>query len=165
MTDGEFKSMVLPQYRQMYLTAFAILRNVDDASDTVQDVISSLWIKHDRLELPDNIAAFCNKTVRNSCIDRLRSNSKRYFDRIELLHMMASDTQTDSEASLNMTKSFITRILFRFKEKYRNILILNIFSQLSNEEISKITGETPENVRVILSRGRRYIKDYLKNEQ
>lgn len=43
MTSGEFKDRVLPCYRQMYATAFAILRNPDDASDAVQDAISVLW--------------------------------------------------------------------------------------------------------------------------
>lgn len=36
MTDGEFNSILLPQYRQMYATAFAILRDSDDASDAVR---------------------------------------------------------------------------------------------------------------------------------
>lgn len=165
MTDGEFKSTLLPQYRQMYATAFAILRNPDDAADIVQDVISSLWQKHEKMAVPDNIQAFCNRTVRNSCIDHIRLNSKRFFERIDTMYMVESDSKTDTDVSLSSTKSFISNILLRMKKKHQKILILSIFSQFSNDEISAITGETPENVRVILSRGRKHIKDYLKNEK
>ena len=65
MTDGEFKRILLPQYRQMYTTAFAILRDPDDASDAVQDTISTLWQKHEGMAIPENVSAFCNRTIRN----------------------------------------------------------------------------------------------------
>lgn len=77
--------------------------------------------------------------------------------------MMASDMEADTEISLRTTQSCISDILLRFKEKQRRILILSIFSQLSNDEISVITGESSDNIRAILSRGRKKIKEYLNN--
>ncbi|MDE6380760.1 MAG: sigma-70 family RNA polymerase sigma factor [Muribaculaceae bacterium] len=166
MTDGEFKRILLPQYRQMYATAFAILRDPDDASDAVQDTISALWQKHKRMVVPENVGAFCNRTIRNHCIDRIRQNSNRFFDRITSLYLMIpSDTSTDSEASFTSTSSLIMKYLAQLNERYRKVLTLSIFSQLSNNEISDATGESPENVRVILSRGRKTIKEFLKNEK
>ena len=165
MTDGEFKRILMPQYRQMYAAAFAILRDPDDASDAVQDTISALWLKHEGMVIPENVAAFCNRSIRNHCIDRIRQNSNRYFERIDTLYMIPSDTTTDSEASFSSTSSLIMRCLARLNELHRKVMILSLFSQLSNNEISTATGESPENVRVILSRGRKTIKDYLKNER
>ena len=165
MTDGEFNRIVLPHYQQMYATAFAILRDPDDASDAVQDTISSLWQKHHYLVIPDNVIAFCNQTIRNHCIDRLRVDSKRYFERIETMFQLPTSTNADSEASLSSTSEFIMKCLAKLNKRHREILTLSIFSQLSNDEISTVTGETPINVRVILSRGRKTIKEYLKNEQ
>lgn len=153
----------MPCYRQMYLTAFAILRNRDDASDVTQDLILSLWQRHETIPVPDNPAAFCVTMARNHCIDRLRHNSKNYFENIDSLYMMASDMEADTEISLRTTQSCISDILLRFKEKQRRILILSIFSQLSNDEISVITGESSDNIRAILSRGRKKIKEYLNN--
>ncbi|MDE6637610.1 MAG: sigma-70 family RNA polymerase sigma factor [Muribaculaceae bacterium] len=165
MTDGEFKRIVLPHYRQMYATAFAILRDPDEASDAVQDTISALWQKHSQMKPPDNVQAFCNRTIRNHCIDRLRENSKQYFERIETLHQLPTGSNADSEVSLSSTSEFIMKCLKRLNKRHREVLALSIFSQLSNDEISRATGESPENVRVILSRGRKTIKEYLKNEQ
>ncbi len=165
MTDGEFNRVLLPQYRQMYATAFAILRDPDDASDAVQDVISSLWQKHSELAIPDNVAAFCRQTIRNHCIDRIRGDSKRYFERIDALYNLPTGSKTDSEVSLSTTSAFIMKCLTTLNKRHREVLTLSIFSQLSNDEISKATGESPENVRVILSRGRKTIKEFLKNEQ
>ncbi len=165
MTDGEFNRILLPQYRQMYTTAFAILRDPDDASDAVQDVISLLWQKHHGMDIPDNVAAFCRQTTRNYCIDRIRSNSKRYFERIDTLYQIPTGTHTDSEVSLSSTSAFIMKCLTKLNKRHRDVLTLSIFSQLSTDEISKVTGESLENVRVILSRGRKTIKEFLKNEQ
>lgn len=165
MTDGEFNRMVLPQYRQMYTTAFAILRDPDDASDAVQDTISSLWQKHTCMSVPNNVIAFCNQTIRNHCIDRIRNDSKRYFERIDSLYQIPNGSHADSEISLSSTSAFIMKCLTKLNKRHREVLTLSIFSQLSNEEISTATGESPENVRVILSRGRKTIKELLKNEQ
>ncbi len=165
MTDGEFNSILLPQYRQMYSTAFAILRDPDDASDAVQDVVSTLWQKHYNLPIPDNEVAFCRQTIRNYCIDRIRGDSKRYFEKIETLYQLTTESNTDSDVSLSTTSDFIMKCLRKLNKRHREVLTLSIFSQLSNDEISRATGESPENVRVILSRGRKTIKEYLKNEQ
>lgn len=164
MTDGEFNRIILPHYRQMYATAFAILRDPDDASDAVQDTLSALWQKHHRLEVPDNAKSFCNRTIRNNCIDRIRQNSNRYFERIDSLYQLPSEYNTDSNASLTSTSILIMKYLAKLNVRHRKVLTLSIFSQLSNEEISVATGESPENVRVILSRGRKTIKKLLKNE-
>lgn len=165
MTDGEFKSIMLPCYQQMYATAFAILRNRDDASDAVQDCISQLWIKHELLNIPENPHGFCCRSVRNICIDRIREDSKRYFDNIDNLYEVATEDRTDSAASFHTSSARLVRILSRFKEKQRKVMILSIFSQLSSEEISGITGLSPENVRKILSRGRQQIKGYFSNDR
>lgn len=165
MTDGEFKSIMLPCYQQMYATAFSILRNKEDASDAVQDCISMLWIKHEHLNPPENPHGFCCRSVRNICIDRLREDSKRYFDSIDNLYDVATDERTDAAASFHTSSARIARILARFKDKQRKVLILSIFSQLSSEEISGVTGHSPENVRKILSRGRQQIKEYFSNDR
>lgn len=164
MTSGEFKSILLPCYRRMYATALAILRDADDASDAVQDTITALWQRHDRIAIPDNPPAFCCRSVRNTCIDRLRLNAKRYFDNIEGLCIVDTDVASDRDLSFNSMSAYIAELLSGFKEKQRKILLLSIFSQLSNNEICDITGETIENVRMILSRGRRKLKEYMNNE-
>lgn len=165
MTSGEFKSILLPCYRKMYATAITILRNADDASDAVQDTITALWQKHAKIPLPDNAEAFCCHSVRNVCIDRLRLNSKRYFENIEELCIVDTNVETDRDASLSTMSAYIAELLSGFKEKQRKILMFNIFSQLSNDEISDITGETNENVRMIISRGRKKLKEYLTHER
>ncbi len=164
MTSEEFKNILLPCYRRMYATALAILRNADDASDAVQDTITSLWQRHDAITIPDNPAAFCCRSVRNTCIDRLRLNARRYFDSLGILYNVESEITSDRDASLSNMQAYIAELLSGFKEKQRKILILNFFSQLTNDEISDITGETVENVRVIISRGRKKLKEKLKNE-
>lgn len=165
MTDGEFKDIFLPCYRKMYAVAYSIFRNADDASDTVQDVISVLWQGHNTLSVPEKPVAFCCQVTKNACIDRLRRDSKRYFDSIESAQMVITDSATDSAASYTSSIKRISGILSKFKEKQRKILCLNIFSQLSTQEISNLMGESEKNIRTILCRGRKKIKELLNDER
>lgn len=164
MTDQEFKNILLPCYRRMYAVAFAILRNADDASDAVQDAISSLWQRHNELLIPIDPIAYCCRIARNTCVDFLRRNSKSYFDNIEAADMLTSVSDTDSTVEYSSARKFILGLLSNFKDKQRKILVLNFFSQLSANEISKIMGESEENVRTILCRGRKKIKECLNDE-
>lgn len=167
MTGGEFENILLPCYKRMYATAFGILRNQDDASDAVQDAISALWQKHPSLPVPENPQAFCSRTVRNVCIDRLRINRERYFDNIDSLWTMAmaDDSATDKEISFASTSAYIINAMSALNEKHRRVLGLSIFSQLTTEEICSVTGESAVNVRMILSRGRKKLKELLKHER
>ncbi len=123
MTDAEFKDILLPCYRRMYAVAYAILRNADDASDAVQDAVSALWQRRGDLPVPDNSLAFCCRTMRNSCIDRLRIDSRRYFDNIDSADDIAAEGAADSLIAYNSAKERITGILSGVKEKQRKILV------------------------------------------
>lgn len=148
----------------MYAVAYGILRNSDDASDAVQDAMSSLWQRHDELLIPDNPIAFLSIATRNTCINILRSSSKRYFENIETVNLMMSGNTTDSSAEYSSARTRILEILSDFKDKQRKIIVLSIFSQLSTNEISKVMEESEENVRTILCRGRKKIKERINNE-
>lgn len=160
MTETEYRKQIVSCYRGMYAVAFRIFRNVDDASDAVQETMTRLWEKRTETTLPDNPAAFCNVAVRNTCLNMLR---QRRFDSLEGIDL-PSASPTDAGASYNSALSHLRSLLADFPEKQRKILILSFISQLSNTEITEATGESEANVRQILSRGRQKLKTLLSHE-
>lgn len=157
MDSSAFKHLLLPHYRRMYATAMVILRNSEDASDAVQEAFTRLWERRDELPNIDNPEAYCVTTIKRICIDRLRSNTVAINEITEdsLLISDDSDTQADNRESLQL----VTLLMNKLPEQQRQVLQLRAFNECSFEEIESITGLTSVNVRTLLSRGRRRLKE------
>lgn len=157
MDSSAFKHLLLPHYRRMYSTAMVILRNSDDASDAVQEAFTRLWERRDELPNIDNSEAYCVTTIKRICIDRLRSKTVTINDITEdtLLISDNSDIHADNRESLQL----VTLLMNQLPEQQRQVLQLRAFNECSFEEIESITGLTSVNVRALLSRGRRRLKE------
>lgn len=157
MDSSAFKRLLLPHYRRMYATAITILRNSDDASDAVQEAFTRLWEKRDDLPNIDNPEAYCVTTIKRICIDRIRKNALPINEVTEdtLLISDDSDIQADNRESLQL----VTLLMNKLPEQQRQVLQLRAFNDCSLEEIESITGLTGVNVRTLLSRARRRMKE------
>ena len=157
MDSSAFKRLLLPHYRRMYATAMTILRNSDDASDAVQEAFTRLWEKRDDLPNIDTPEAYCVTTIKRICIDRIRKNALHINEVTEdtLLISDDSDIQADNRESLQL----VTLLMNKLPEQQRQVLQLRAFNDCSLEEIESITGLTGVNVRTLLSRARRRMKE------
>ena len=157
MDSSAFKRLLLPHYRQMYVTAMTILRNSDDASDAVQEAFTRLWEKRDDLPNIDNPEAYCVTTIRRICIDRLRRTTYPINDLTEDTMLISdnSDEQADNRESIQL----VTLLMSKLPEQQRQVLQLRAFNDCSFEEIESITGLTGVNVRTLLSRARRRMRE------
>lgn len=157
MDSSAFKRLLLPHYRRMYATAITILRNSDDASDAVQEAFTRLWEKRDDLPNIDTPEAYCVTTIKRICIDRIRKNVLPLNEVTEdtLLISDDSDIQADNRESLQL----VTLLMNKLPEQQRQVLQLRAFNDCSLEEIESITGLTGVNVRTLLSRARRRMKE------
>ena len=161
MDSSAFKHLLLPHYKRMYTTAMTVLRNSDDASDAVQEAFTRLWERRDELPNIDNPEAFCVTTVKRICIDRLRRSSLPINEVNEDTLLIAddSDKQADTRESLQL----VTLLMNKLPEQQRQVLQLRAFNECSLDEIESITGLTGVNVRTLLSRARRRIRELFNN--
>lgn len=157
MDSSAFKRLLLPHYRRMYATAMTILRNSDDASDAVQEAFTRLWEKRDDLPNIDNPEAYCVTTIKRICIDRIRRSTLPINEVTEdtLLISDDSDVLADNRESLQS----VAHLMDSLPEQQRYVLQLRAFDDCSLEEIESITGLTGVNVRTLLSRARRRMRE------
>jgi len=161
MDATDFNHKIVPLHKQMFAMAMCMLRNRDDAADAVQDAMKKLWERHSDLELVENLNAFCMRAARNAALDRL--GQRRDVTDIDTAAMIASDLSTDTAACSDSAARMLDRLINMLPAAQARVLRLSVFRQLHNDEIAGITGLTAENVRQLLSRGRRSLKDlYLK---
>lgn len=162
MPASLFKQLLLPLYPRLQRVALRMLGNVEDAEDMVQEVYMKLWGK--REELPDvqNMEAYCVALTKNMCIDRLRLAE---LDRVDVddvpLSLAAADdvaSQLERQDAVEQVKLIIETL----PEKQQQVITLRDIRDCTFEEIEEQTGLTAVNVRALLSRARKTIRERFK---
>ena len=162
MPASLFKQLLLPLYPRLQRVALRMLGNVEDAEDMVQEVYMKLWGK--REELPDvqNMEAYCVALTKNMCIDRLRLAE---VDRVDVddvpLSLAAADdvaSQLERQDAVEQVKLIIETL----PEKQQQVITLRDIRVCTFEEIEEQTGLTAVNVRALLSRARKTIRERFK---
>lgn len=69
MDASEFKSVFMPYQPKLYRTAYAILRNAQDAEDIVQEAYLRLWNRREDMDSAICKEAYCVSMVKNLCVD------------------------------------------------------------------------------------------------
>lgn len=163
--DAEcFKKQFLPYHRQLYNQAVRLLENATDAEDVVQEAYLKLWDKRDSLNNIDNPRAFCLTLVRNMCLDLLRSTRYNWQrQQTELPDNLQISAPDDTEARENV--QIVQQIIDSLPEQQQRIVDLRDVKGYTYEEIEQLTGMTATNIRVVLSRARKKIREAFFKQQ
>jgi RNA polymerase sigma-70 factor (ECF subfamily) len=159
MDANTFKGVFIPLHKKLYRMAYRLLEDASEAEDVVQETYIKLWEKREELELLRNPESFCIVMVRNLCMDILRS-ARNKIDSLDLQNIEKSDfTTIISDYETNESLGIINKIVEKLPEQSKLVFKLRHYDDYSFEEIEKITGLSSVNIRVILSRSRKFIKD------
>ncbi len=141
--------------KRIYRVAYIYLRSKSDAEDIVQEVLLKVLLNNKTFNNDEHRYNWIMKVTVNLCINLNKSAWKR---NTVPLDYEAIDLQTEEQY----------RILYDLdclSEKYKMVVQLFYFEDLSVEEISKILGITQTNVRTRLNRARKELKkDFEKGE-
>ena len=158
MDAESFKKKFLPYHRKLYFVAYKLLENAADAEDLVQEAYLKLWDKREGLSVISNPEAFSVTLVKNMCFDLLRSG-KYVLNR----QMVELDTVNDAQSADNLEfrdeVQEIKRIIAQLPEQQQRIVTLRDVKGCSYEEIEHVTGLNAVNIRVLLSRARKKIRE------
>ncbi|MDR0347969.1 MAG: sigma-70 family RNA polymerase sigma factor [Tannerella sp.] len=165
MNADEFKQRFYPFHSKLYRIAYALLNNVDDAEDILQDTYFKLWNKRNELIAIRQPEAFCVAIVRNLCMDFLKSPKSRTANDVTEIIKIASDTTPESDLESKEKMKHIETLINKLPEKQQLVIRMRGSGDCTLEEIEIVTGESAANVRVLLSRARRTLRDMLTDKQ
>jgi RNA polymerase sigma-70 factor (ECF subfamily) len=154
----EFKTLYWPFRQKLYRLAFRLLEDSFDAEDIVQDAYVKLWNKCDELPDIDNYESYCCVLVRNLCLDFLRAKRDRFRQPVEEL-IIVDERELSEQIETEDALEYVKSLLHSLPEQQRKVLELKHYGEYSNEEIETITGLNDVHVRVLLSRGRKKIRE------
>ena len=147
------EEIVARQGPRVYRMAFAQLRSKADAEDVFQEVFLRYVEKLPEFESPEHEKAWFLRVTLNCCRSLWRSAwHKRSVPLDENLPF-----ETRDQWGLHQE-------LLRLPKKYRAVLHLFYWEDMSTAEIAKVTGNTPAAVRKQLERARGMMKELIEKE-
>ena len=136
------------------------MQREDLAKDVVQECLVKLWNEQKPLTHYLSIQAYCLTMVKNKSIDFLRSEKTRKS--YELNNHNSENTTIDLHIDREEKLKIMHRILDKLNAKQALVLKLRDFEGYSYKEIANAIEETEANVKVLLHRGRKALKNVLR---
>jgi RNA polymerase sigma-70 factor (ECF subfamily) len=146
--------------------SFTFIHDFNQCEDIVQEVFVKYWNIHENFNSEKASKAWLYKTVKNECIDFLRSNKNTNQLRIEILELISNETPPDfSEEELQYIKNQYSMALEELSEQTAKIFVMNREEFKSYKEIAKELGISIKSVEYHISRAlltmRKHLKDYM----
>lgn len=159
MGSDEFKHRFLGFYRLIYRISFAVVCDKHDAEDTVQEVYEKLWRQRNNFVKVENDEAFVVTIAKNTALDRIRSNA-RHRATAFMAGNDVDDGGCDEQRMENReTLEFVEKIMLDLPSMQQTVIRLRHFGDLSIPEIAQTMRQTEVNVRQLLSRARKTMKE------
>lgn len=159
MNATDFKQQFLPYHPKLYRTAFRLTGNAQDAEDMVQEAYLKLWNKRDELTDILNTEAYCVTLVKNLCYDSLRIVRPEEDNHPPEELNLANDTNIAREVERRGEANQVKRLISRLPETQRRVMVMRDINDCSYEKIEQSTGVSSINIRVLLSRARKKIRE------
>ena len=141
---------------KLFAAAFQMCRNSEDAEDVVQDTFIQYHTSKKQFENEEHIRAWLLRVAinraKNVNLTFWHRNRESLEDYMETLTYESKESETLFETVLHLP------------EKYRIVIHLFYYEEYSVNEIAEILKISESNVKVRLSRGRKLLKEVLKEE-
>ena len=154
-----FKLNIIPLRQKLFITAFRLMQNEEDAEDAVQETLLRLWNMREQLDAVVNPGAFAMQTTKNICIDRLRAQK----DQVNAEDFLfGSDSETPYlQAERNDTVAIVRQIIEQLPELQKLIIRMRDIEGYELQEIADITQTQVSAVSMNLSRARKKVREEL----
>lgn len=163
--DAEtFKNTYLPYHQKLYRIVYHMVQDKNDAEDILQETYIKLWHKRNDFESINNTESYAVAVVKNTCLDFLKKAKTRTLQLcdIELPEKSSMSVYIENQDKLNHVQILMERL----PVQQQQVMRLKHWENLSDEEIEQVTGLSRGNIKVILSRARKTIRElFLKLEQ
>jgi RNA polymerase sigma-70 factor (ECF subfamily) len=146
--------------------AFRMLGDEEQAKDIVQETMITIWGKIQDIKSPETFKTWLYRIVVNKCYDQLRKRKKQQEFRADekTWELISNHTSSDqcSELEYRETAQIINLLTDRLSPKQKAVFVLCDLEEMSNEEISAITGMSRRNVKSNLHYARGKMNEMIK---
>lgn len=158
-TTSNLEQFVRQHGEELLRLAFTYVKQRQTSEDIVQDVLLKAFEKQHEFRGDSEYRTYLYRMTINKCMDYLRSWHYRKTTvtetfRTRIGYMQSSDSTEDSQ--------ILGRQILELPIKYREILVLYYYKELSVKEISHLLNLSENTVKTRLQRGRFQLKSMLE---
>jgi RNA polymerase sigma-70 factor (ECF subfamily) len=154
--EVRFAALVEAQSRFVFRVVWAVLRNVHDAEDVVQETFLKLY-RSGAWEQMEDECAFLARAAWRLAVDRIRVNRRRGLPGENPLPA-ANPEQAAIATDWSAT---VQKLIDALPEELRQPLALSAIDELTSKEIAEVLGIAEGTVRTRIMRARQILKQKL----
>ena len=170
--DEQALQASMQQYGALCRTvARSILGSDEDAEECLNDALLQIWNSIPPAD-PENYCAYLMKTVRNLALNRYkaRHREKRGNGQVsqaldELAEIFPAAENVEKELEQRELLNAVTAFLQGLPEQQRNLFIYRYWQAEAIADLAALSGMTENHVKVTLSRLRKRLQKYLREEE
>ncbi len=160
--EDTFKETLNRNSDLVYRLAFSQTKSQHDADDIYQEVFYRYLKRKPVFESEEHEKAWFIRVTLNCTKTEFKSFWKtRVFELSSVYESFLDETEFD-ETTVNQV--YLQSALKKIPKKYRAVLHLFYYEEIETKDIAKILQISDSNVRMILSRARKMLKEILERE-
>lgn len=164
--DANAFSVIVDHYKDLVFSlTIRMLKNREEAEEVSQDAFIKVYKSLPRFKGDSKFSTWIYKIAYNTCLDRLKKNKKFYND-VPIDEFTEHQVKTIDDALENLEvkerEQAIQDCISLLPSEDGFLLTLYYFEEQSLDDISKVMGVTPNNVKVKLFRSRKKLAAILK---
>jgi RNA polymerase sigma-70 factor (ECF subfamily) len=134
MTDREFEQFFREQFKALSNLAYSVLKDKDEAQDTVQHVFVNFWQKRNELQVRGTLKSYFYKSVLNASISRYKQHKR--LTRMEDAPVLFA-SETNDQSHTEQINRQLHKAISELPPVCEQVFRLSRFSDLSNKEIAE----------------------------
>jgi RNA polymerase sigma-70 factor (ECF subfamily) len=148
---------------------FFKIGNTEEANDLTSIVFLKTWeyLKNNSLIDSRTLKALLYKIARTSIVDYYRSRQivSSIDDEQHKIDVVDESQNVVEQINLNSDLELIRKKLPELKVEYREIIILRFVNDLTLDEIADVTGKHKVNIRVLIFRALKALRELIEADQ
>jgi len=159
--DGEAYYLLITDYRhRLFRKACGLLGNPEDAEDILQEALVTAYRAVGKFRGESGFYTWLYRILVNKCRDHLRSRRTKKEDSLEPYGPVISDDRISVEKNLELSDDadYLIKKINGLEKKYRQILIMRYYNELSYQEIADLVHINVGTVKSRLFKARELLK-------
>jgi RNA polymerase sigma-70 factor (ECF subfamily) len=160
-----FAQLVTQYQRQVYNLTYRMLQNAQDAEDATQEAFLRAYRALPSFKVGKKFSSWILSIASNLCIDILRRRRYAWLSLEDVSFRLAAETESPDRAMLRQEHADeVQQLLSCLPEKYRLVVILRYWYDMSYKEIAETTGLSLNTVKTRLHRARHMLARALEEK-
>lgn len=164
MKNSEIENIYKKYYKNLILYAVSLTGNLHEAEALVQSTFLKALLSYKKT---GSIKFWLSKVLKNEYLNTLRHKAK-FIDNPDEVFATSESKYNDYENPIdiliqNENIKEIANAISLLPEKYKMVIMYNVYMQLDDSEIAELMETSESNVRKIRHRARKKLSEILSN--